>query len=82
MSMVDRLLAQLKNRNIRVVYVSDTELKLTGDTKNADAKLVEAVKAFKADLLDRLRPRDPAKERHEVHHPPPPDESPEVAAPP
>lgn len=72
MSMVDRLLSQLKNRGIDVVYVSETELKLTGNTKAADPKVIEAVKAFKPDLLDRLRPRE--GRRFDVHHSPPPEE--------
>lgn len=75
MSMVDRLLEQLKNRDISVVYVSDTELKLTGNTKAADPKLIEAVKAFKPDLLERLRPRDFTQKRYDVHHAPVPVET-------
>lgn len=58
--MVDDLLKQLRQRGLTVVYVSPTELKLTGNIKEADSTVIEAVKAFKPKLLERLKPKPPA----------------------
>lgn len=74
MKMIDRLLAQLKHRGIFVEYVGDDSLKLKGNTQDATPEIIAAVKAFKPELLERMRPRDLSVPRSEMHHPPPPEE--------
>jgi hypothetical protein len=71
MKMLDRLLAQLKNRGISVEYVGEDALTLKGNTAQATPELLATVKAFKPELLERLRPRDMTLPRSEVHHPTP-----------
>lgn len=39
-------------------YVSPTQLRLTGNTKDADAAVMAALKAFKPRLLEKLRPAE------------------------
>lgn len=57
MKMLDRLLFQLKQRGISVEYVGDDSLKMVGNVTEATPEIVSAVKAFKPELLERLRPR-------------------------
>lgn len=74
MSLVDGMLDQLKMRGLRVEYVSEDQLKLVGPKAEATPEIMAALKVFKKDLIERLRPREGV--RHDVHHaPPPPDES-------
>jgi hypothetical protein len=58
MALVDRLLDQLKDRGIQVVYVDADSLKLTGNTKDATPQLIAAVKEFKPELLAVYKPKD------------------------
>lgn len=67
-SMLDQLLNQLRLRGLTVEYAGDDQLKLVGPKGEANPSVLAAVKAFKPDLLDRLRPREAP--RSEVHHPP------------
>lgn len=57
--LVDDLILQLKKRGMAVVWKSDTELSLTGNTKDADPDVMAALKKFKPRLLERLKPKNP-----------------------
>jgi hypothetical protein len=72
MSLVDGMLDQLKVRGLRVEYVSDDQLKLVGPKSEATPELMAALKVFKKDLIERLRPRDGSLPRSDVHHAPAP----------
>jgi len=69
MSMVDGLLEQLRLRGLTVEYRDQTTLVLTGPATERTPEVLAAVKAFKPDLMDRLRPRDFATAT-DVHHAP------------
>lgn len=70
MSMVDGLLAQLKLRGLTVEYAGDGKLKLVGPKTEATPEVMAALKAFRKDLLERVRPRN-FSGAADVHHRPP-----------
>jgi hypothetical protein len=75
MSMIDGLMKQLELRGLRVEYRPDTDgLALIGPAAERTPQVMAALKAFRPQILDRLRPRDLALPRHDVHHAPPPKE--------
>lgn len=55
-SLVDGLISQLRERGMEIVWKGDDRLSLTGNTKEADDSVIAAVKAFKPELLAKLRP--------------------------
>lgn len=58
-SLIDGLLAQLKERGLEIAWSQDRgELVLRGNTKEIDDSVIAAVRAFKPELLSRLRPKD------------------------
>jgi len=58
MSMVDGLFEQLALRGLAVQYRDETTLVLRGPAVERTPEVMAAVKAFKPDLMARLRPRD------------------------
>jgi hypothetical protein len=70
-SMVDKLLHQLQLRGLVVEYLGNDQLKLVGPKEQATPAVLATVKAFKRDLLERVRPRDYGAQASDVHHPPP-----------
>jgi hypothetical protein len=74
MSMVDGLLEQLRLRGLAVAYRDEHTLALVGPAAERTPEVMAAVKAFKPDLLARLRPRDYAAAA-DVHHRPTGDTS-------
>lgn len=54
-NLLDGLFTQLRARGIAIVYEGDDKLKLTGNTKDADAKVMAALKAFRPHILARLK---------------------------
>lgn len=58
MSLATALVGQLKARGIRIEYRGPGQLVLAGDTANADATVLSAVRLAKADLLDLFTPAD------------------------
>lgn len=68
-SMVDKLLEQLRHRGLEVRYQDDNTLILVGPKEEKKDDVLKTVKAFKADLIEHLRPRDTSLWR-DVHHPP------------
>jgi hypothetical protein len=74
MSMVEKLLDQLGKRGLAVEYRGADALALVGPAAERTPEVMATVRAFKADLLAHLRPRDLSLQRYDVHHAPPPDD--------
>lgn len=69
--MIDVLLNQLKLRGLEVKYQDEQTLTLAGPGKEKTPEVIAAVKAFKPQLIEHLRPRDMTLKRYDVHHEPP-----------